>query len=266
MKLKPYLLRILGLLNPVEIRRKLAEYRQNEAQLAAGQQVYESRRNSPEAQAATAKWLESMPGLIQEAKAKECAAETDIERAAATLRREMLESVVANPSRATEYPEHPLFGLGGVAQSRKKLAWRRRVYVSIVFLGYVVGFGAVLAGISLLQWLGVFQWILDVATRGGRVSRTLAAFGVVLFGGMLFLFRKYFRRSYAITELAVAAVTGYHALEQFKVWTDLTSWIPLAGAVYIVVRGFDNLMQGNEDAKRKQQTAGVSIAATSGDK
>jgi hypothetical protein len=103
----------------------------------------------------------------------------------------------------------------------------------------------VLAIFSLLLF-----WPVALGTLKGFVERhnesrwfLTSAVAVVLgFGGGLFLLRQHMRMFYAIAELSGAAAVAWSALGG-RYESGLVFAVTLMGAVYLVVRGIDNMSQ-----------------------
>jgi hypothetical protein len=87
----------------------------------------------------------------------------------------------------------------------------------------------------------------------------VAGFGILILGMFAFLFKQKDRNLYGVVEIAVAWFTG--TTVSMKLTTnhrDLSAWAAVAGATYIVSRGFENAYAETEkskarDAKRKEQ-------------
>lgn len=77
-----------------------------------------------------------------------------------------------------------------------------------------------------------------------RVLSMIGAVGVFVAGTILYFFRQHKRLLYAVVEIAFAIVTGGIAMRNAGTQEDLSVWIALVAAAYLVVRGMDNLQQG----------------------
>jgi hypothetical protein len=115
-------------------------------------------------------------------------------------------------------------------------------WVQPIIMGVLLSFLAVL-------WL--VSWALRTLTRSARQlpefaqSHTPAviAGAVLLFGLALYGVRQRWRAFYAASELGVAVATAYRSAAQLSILhSDQMQWfLALMAAVYIAVRGFDNL-------------------------
>ena len=109
--------------------------------------------------------------------------------------------------------------------------------------------------------IGSLKWFL---VAHSDVWAPIAAFVV---GGALYLFRQFFRRSYGALEVMIGCGTAHYAATQFTA-VDERSTLLLASALYVIVRGIDNFMQGHRAAKdlaaaqaKQDEAALVALAA-----
>jgi hypothetical protein len=102
---------------------------------------------------------------------------------------------------------------------------------------------------------GYFWEYLDYVATGDFRVRLGATSVLMFYGWLLYKIRESERIIYALLELAAAAVTAYASLDSLRSWREVTSWVPIAGAVYLVVRGMDNLSQGIKAAEEAAQAA-----------
>lgn len=93
----------------------------------------------------------------------------------------------------------------------------------------------------------VRDWLL------GPGFHYLKAGSVVTAGVLLFAFRAYLRRAYAVLELVIALATADFYVRTVADPTKPEAWVPLAGAVYFIVRGLDNYAVGQAAARKRAE-------------
>lgn len=117
--------------------------------------------------------------------------------------------------------------------------------LSALILGFIQLAGHALHGVS---WLGTQAATWSLSSLGIPVALILA--------GGFFAFRLYFRACYGLIEIAVACAVAWFQLPKFALnqmpegfdTISLALGI-LAGSVYFMVRGMDNIHQGIGDDK-----------------
>jgi hypothetical protein len=148
-----------------------------------------------------------------------------------------------------EYPQFPFLGWGNGDDADEDQESRPRYHhlLLIVAGGIVVGSLAIVA----LYFLAIWLWsLLSYAWKGA--SEFLAGFpGVV--GGVLvillvafglFELRKRARLYYGILEICFALTSsGMAAHDLLKEGSDAKHWIVVGGAIYLFVRGMDNIAE-----------------------
>ena len=105
--------------------------------------------------------------------------------------------------------------------------------------------------------------LFAMATRGGarlyvrRLWPTLESFlhvwwltalgtiAILLIGTALFFFKKHAPIYYGLGEIGFAATVAWTSIMRAQT-TDATSWVPIAGAAYLVVRGWTNYDEGRK--------------------
>lgn len=97
--------------------------------------------------------------------------------------------------------------------------------------------------------------LFDRSSLMGRSSLTVA---LLLVGGGLYLLRLKQRRLYAMTELSVAGVSAHASLAPENDLAQPASLLGIATAVYLVVRGLDNLAVGAKEAKMAEEARAAS--------
>jgi hypothetical protein len=118
------------------------------------------------------------------------------------------------------------------------------VFANILFFAFVIGYA--------------FHFVLEIG-RGdlapGWRSRIIGAFaigGILIVGWVLFWLRENHRFSYGCLELSAAMATAYHAVVNLSTSQErMPGLLAYLGALYIAVRGYDNLQKAFEEYQRK---------------
>lgn len=104
----------------------------------------------------------------------------------------------------------------------------------------VVGFWA-----AILFWAARFTGLLHPPKP--NIVQTIVGVGVVLLVGIIaFALRLWLRRIYGMAEVLFALVVAWNVLNASNQLSTFQALIALVSAVYLVVRGLDNWLQGVE--------------------
>ncbi|WP_147439715.1 hypothetical protein [Corallococcus sp. CA049B] len=113
----------------------------------------------------------------------------------------------------------------------------------------VAGFFAFIIAVRFAVSTGLPLRFIKAIAEGSIGAQFAGTTILLACGGGLFVLRKWSQRTYALLELAIAAVTAYSSLKNLPQWQSVSSWVPIAGAIYLVVRGLTNLDEGNRKAR-----------------
>ncbi len=108
----------------------------------------------------------------------------------------------------------------------------------------ILGIAGIIFVIWKLPW--VFNFIASVVEV--RLLRDLIWTSIVLLLGLtLYYVRENMRLVYGIVEILVGIVSTWLAVNNIEDKPDITTWLALAGAIYLVVRGLDNWTIGRRE-------------------
>jgi hypothetical protein len=109
-------------------------------------------------------------------------------------------------------------------------------------------------------WAAILFWLpsvlgLSSPAAPGTMLHALTA-GLVLLGGALaFAVRLWLRRVYGMVEVVFALIVTWKTVSDIADLSTLESSLALGAAMYLVVRGLDNWMQGVEARGRTPQVS-----------
>ncbi len=141
----------------------------------------------------------------------------------------------------------------------------KQLLVLLIVVAIPVAIAIAIAVGLIFAWPYITEWfrdrVADLAALSGA-ARVAAAIILALVGGLLFLWRQTFRRSYGVSELGVGL---------FGCWATLTRNDPdrlalalgIAGSVYIIVRGLDNIWEGDKKVRKKERLRAFQAQRTS---
>lgn len=115
-------------------------------------------------------------------------------------------------------------------------------------------------GWVILAFIGLYRGRAQVKATwldptGNRIlKQTFAVTAVGLVSMILYWFRQRFRTQYGLAEIAFGGVSAWVLMGKIVVDSGYVELIGLVGAVYLMVRGADNVQQG-QDAKLKKSNA-----------
>lgn len=78
---------------------------------------------------------------------------------------------------------------------------------------------------------------------------------VLLVGGGLYLFRKYYQMDFGLSELGFAITLCWISIPTAQNQQDPASWIRVGAAAYFIVRGLTNYFEGKEKALAENEFA-----------
>ena len=140
------------------------------------------------------------------------------------------------------------YALEARAKGGKAREWERAAQ-------YVGSFLFLVLALYQAYSAGYLQKYAQHVAEGDIKARLTAILLLFLLGGLLYQLREKERRLYALLELAIAALTAYSSLKNLAQWWEVSAWMPIAGAVYLVVRGLDNLVVGIKAARKAAEEA-----------
>jgi hypothetical protein len=116
------------------------------------------------------------------------------------------------------------------------------VLLFIVAAAIIFGISFYSSGVPLKDF---FLWLLKPSVSKNKTA-FFAVLGTLILGGLLFFWRLRFRAIYGLTEAIVGLwVAAYRVSFQELSLDKISSYMAiLTAAVYLVVRGFDNIHQG----------------------
>jgi len=107
---------------------------------------------------------------------------------------------------------------------------------------------AIVVSVSFVTSLGILCAVPWMATASRRILPfiwlrvVLGAFAVMALGFVLFVFRLMRRNLYGCAEMGFAIATAAVSIWKLQSYGDVSSWVGVGAAVYLVVRGIDNAM------------------------
>ena len=105
--------------------------------------------------------------------------------------------------------------------------------VILLFLGFRYLFSLAPAAFALAKrFLGV------------HITELVGSCLVCGVGVCLFWLREHHATKYALTEFSFAFATAWTTIERASDVRDISTWLGLSGAAYLIVRGCDNLAKG----------------------
>lgn len=145
---------------------------------------------------------------------------------------------------------------GAVVAKRQTLTDQNAVYEELKSLQRrMVWWMSALAGLSLYLYGSILfrlTWWADKWIKLARLPLGLLWGTVALCtgAGFLYLLREYRRRLYAVTEIGVAIVAMMSAVTSVRATpaVGVDVWLKVGTAVYLLVRGLDNLLVGHRQA------------------
>ncbi|NRD67609.1 hypothetical protein HRD49_38345 [Corallococcus exiguus] len=149
-----------------------------------------------------------------------------------------------------------------LASLKKRL--RRIVLKSVARILIGVGIGVAIQGPLREKYIPLY---IDWIKRSGFAGQVVGALSIATTGYLLYFLRSKARRIYATLELLFSLSAGWMAIIKIQTIGDTASFLQGAAAIYLFVRGFDNLTEGQRllmerhDEHERSLTASESLAA-----
>jgi threonine/homoserine/homoserine lactone efflux protein len=103
-----------------------------------------------------------------------------------------------------------------------------------------------LVNIALVVFAIVFDKLMK--SLGVRWWRDLVGtLTILIFGIALYRLREKRRMYYAVFEISFALVSTWISINNIEDRPNMTTWIALAGAVYLIIRGIDNYNKAKDE-------------------
>ena len=122
------------------------------------------------------------------------------------------------------------------------VAWGGFIAALIVMRALVVVLSPIVSGVYLFM-------------NSGWMARVNIVVGIATVGGVLFLFRKYLRLTYGLSEVAFGVVSAWSITGHSTEPNQRLDLIALMGVLYLIVRGIDNCQAGSQERKKAQACA-----------
>jgi TRAP-type uncharacterized transport system fused permease subunit len=113
----------------------------------------------------------------------------------------------------------------------------------------ILGYLAVILVMILVIWK-LFPLFFNFigSALSVRWQRDLIGILVVFVCGYgLYFLRQKRRAVYGLVEIIFAIISTWFAINSIEDKPDITTWLALAGAIYLTVRGLDNFLLGKEE-------------------
>ena len=173
------------------------------------------------------------PITPEDLKGRKTRLQKHLNRKSMRLRKLIIEDVV---------DRHAKSGVAASESLRKKSPWRALAWLSLVLFleaGLAITFFSVFAW----PWFLREYWQKLIAFTASPGNRAAVIAGLVVAGFLLYLARTFMRPFYGAVEIVIGITSCWVGLSNSSANTHtLSATLSVIGGVYIIIRGFDNLI------------------------